>query len=231
MPLCALHPESLLKILLLLWMCRDGKLVQKESGAVERCPATGTIWTNSDTLMVLPKKISSGGSLQDAFDFFLKENWIDLSEYMELQSRTFLGHRGAEIDHPEFVVHPTVSDTLSWAPPNAENELQEGCMGLVLSQISLMMSMIEFSGRRSLSSEWEPEAGKFVSLSVNDDLVGFCFFDERHGCRSVDVIRESVCGDYCVEVFFWGFPFAWERSFDQPCYIPSCCSSARGAGW
>ena len=200
MPISALHLESLLKILILIWKCRDGKPSKKEPGSVERCQAFGTIWTRSDTLMVLPSKLTAGGDLQDVLDSFLQENWIDLGEYMELQSRTFLGCRETSFDFPkEEVVHPTISDTLSWAQQNVEKELQERCVGLVLRQICQMMSLIEFSGRRP--SEWEPEVGKFVSLSLNDGMVGFCFFDERHGGRSVDVIRESVCGDFHAGFF------------------------------
>ena len=205
MPVSALHPEGLLKILLLLWKCRDGNLVKRETGNFVQRPFMGTLWTNEDSLMVLPSTLAVGGQLQDVFDVFLQEQWIGLGEYMELQSRTFLTQRGM-ISEPlrEEDILPTVSDTLSWTNLLVESDLRENCIGLALRQTSHMMSLIEFSGRRS--SEWEPDGGKFVSLRVCDDLFAFCFIDERCGGRNFDFIRETVCGDFHVGVFMGNSP-------------------------
>ena len=198
-PLIALHPEGLLKVLLMLWKCRAGQLVKVDPGRIEHRKFIGTVRTNADTLMVLPSALTKGGHLQDVFDVFLQEQWIDLGEYMELQSRTFLNRSGHWLEPlEEKAIPPTVSDTLSWTNVIIDSDLRENCMGLALRQMIQMMSLIEYSGRRS--SEWEPQAGKFVSLRASGDLFAFCFFDEWSGVRCVDVIRESVCGDFHVGV-------------------------------
>ena len=182
----------------MLWRCRDGKSVKVDPGRIEQRKFLGTVRTYADSVMVLPSALAKGGYLQDVFDVFLQEQWIDLGEYMELQSRTFLNRSGHLIEPlDEKAIPPTVSDTLSWTNVIVDGDLRENCIGLALRQMLHMMSLIEHSGR---SSEWEPEAGKFVSLRASGDLFAFCFFDEWSGGRCVDVIREAVCGDFHVAV-------------------------------
>ncbi len=163
MPLTSLHPEGLLKVLLMLWKCRDGKLVKVDPGRIEHRQTMGTVRTCADSLMVLPSALAKGGHLQDVFDAFLQQQWLDLGEYMELQSPISLnrsGHTFGPLE--EKTIQPTVSDTLSWTSVIVDSDLRENCIGLALRQMSRMMSSIEHSGRRP--SEWEPDSGKFVSL-------------------------------------------------------------------
>ena len=72
--------------------------------------------------------------------FFLQQQWLDLGEYMELQSRTFL-NRSGHLCEPleEKTILPTVSDTLSWTNVIVDSDLRENCIGLALRQMNHMM--------------------------------------------------------------------------------------------